>query len=137
MVRVDVRSQNSLAKLLAAVVFGVLISGGYCFGQKPMAADPWHDFRFLMGAWETDSGVANSGAGTFSLIPDIQNHVLVRRNHAEYPAVAGRPASVHDDLMIIYVDPVSGYKAHYYDSDRKSTRLNSSHIQKSRMPSSA
>lgn len=79
--------------------------------------DPWSDFRFLMGAWETDSGAANSGSGTFSLLPDVQNQILIRRNHAEYPASPGRPASVHDDLMIIYNNPAGGYKAHYYDSE--------------------
>ena len=35
------------------------------------------------------------------------------------------------------LEPYKYHKTEYIDSDRKSTRLNSSHIQKSRMPSSA
>ena len=36
-----------------------------------------------------------------------------------------------------YVESLSAYARQFLEQDRKSTRLNSSHIQKSRMPSSA
>jgi hypothetical protein len=57
--------------------------------------------QFLVGDWVAD-GPAAAGSGHFEFTPDVQGHVLVRRNHADVPAANGRPASVHDDLMVIY-----------------------------------
>jgi len=42
----------------------------------------------------------------------------VRKNHAEYPSTAGRPAVVHDDLIVIYLDGASNQiLANYFDSE--------------------
>jgi hypothetical protein len=65
----------------------------------------WAGWEFLLGEWTTaDSGGAHGAAnkGSFTLAPDLGGKILVRRNHAEYPPANGRPAIVHDDLMIIY-----------------------------------
>ncbi len=77
------------------------------------------DLRFLIGEWEgAGGGGPGSGNGTFSFAPDLQNRVIVRRNHAEYPATAGRPAARHDDLMVIYLDGGSNQiLAIYFDSE--------------------
>jgi len=42
--------------------------------------------------------------------------VILRTNHAEYPATATSPAVVHDDLMIIYTAG-EGVHAHFYDTE--------------------
>src|SRR6266481_7240139 len=66
------------------------------------------DLRFLIGEWEgAGGGGPGSGKGTFSFTSDLQNKVIVRRNHAEYPATADRPAVRHDDLIVIYLDGAS------------------------------
>lgn len=80
------------------------------------SVDPWEAWRFLIGNWET---VAKTGEGTggFSLVPDLDCKVLVRRNHAEYPASEGRPAVVHDDLMIVHPDAGGPPKAVYFDNE--------------------
>lgn len=58
-----------------------------------------------MGSWTgTGNGDPGKGAGGFSLKPDLQGSVLVRKSHSEYPATQGRPATVHDDLMIVYAE---------------------------------
>jgi len=42
----------------------------------------------------------------------------VRRNHAELPAANGRPAAVHEDLMVIYKSQDGkSAKAIYFDSE--------------------
>lgn len=72
----------------------------------------------LVGEW-TGEGAGNpgSGSGTSSFQFDLQKQVLVRRSHSEYPASGGRPATVHDDLMVIY--PGTGQESHaiYFDNE--------------------
>ena len=76
--------------------------------------------------------VAITGAAGF-----IGSNVAERLHTAGHRIVAiddlslGRAGNVHPDIPLIVGDAASS------EVDRKSTRLNSSHIQKSRMPSSA
>ena len=79
--------------------------------------DPWGPFQFLIGNW-VGEGKEGQGSGYFSLTPDLQGKVLVRKNHAELPAANGRPAAVHEDLMIIYKsEDGKSAKAVYFDSE--------------------
>lgn len=87
-------------------------------GSLPaLAAEPSADFaplQFLVGRWEADA----PGAGRCEFTPEAQGKILVRRNHGELPAANGRPASVHDDLMVIYHEGApSRTRADYYDSE--------------------
>jgi hypothetical protein len=81
--------------------------------------DPWKPYRFLAGEWTAEgSGDPGKGSGGFSFAWDLQEKVLVRRNRAEYPATPGRPASSHEDLMVIYRGESGGpTKAIYFDSE--------------------
>src|SRR5262249_48896292 len=75
--------------------------------------DPFGDWAPLLGTWEARAGEAKGG---FSLERGLGGKVLVRKNHAEYPAQKDRPAAVHDDLMVVY--PEGGAtRADYYDSE--------------------
>jgi hypothetical protein len=86
------------------------------FAQNP-GGDPFHALRFLMGEWIAD-GPAAAGIGSFEFTPDVQGNVLVRRNHAEYPAANGRPAANHDDLMVIYHEGMPAtVRAIYFDNE--------------------
>ena len=83
-----------------------------------MAADDWGPVQFLVGKWIGEgSGQPGNGAGEFSLLPDLQGKILVRKSFAEYPAANGKPATRHDDLMIVYRQPGGGLRAAYYDSE--------------------
>lgn len=86
--------------------------------QTPPVA--WEPLRFLVGQW-TGEGTADTkqaGAGSCSFEPDLQTKVLVRRNHAEYPASDGHSAITHDDIMIIYPDPfLHQLRAFYTDNE--------------------
>jgi hypothetical protein len=71
--------------------------------QAAPADDPWSAYRFLLGEWVGEgSGQPGQGTGEFSFTLDLQGKLLVRRNRVEYPARAARPASSHEDLMVIY-----------------------------------
>jgi hypothetical protein len=87
--------------------------------QASEAADPWAPCRFLIGDWVGEgSGAPGQGSGAFSLALELEDKIMVRRNHAEYPATGGRPAVRHEDLMVIY--PSSGGKglqASYWDNE--------------------
>ena len=99
----------------------VLFLSHFAAAQVPNgeSADPWKSFEFLIGDWVGDgSGGPGQGAGEFSLKFDLQNHVLVRKSYAEYPAQNGRPAARHDDLMIVYLDePSKKPRAIFFDSE--------------------
>jgi len=80
--------------------------------------DSWSDWNFLLGEWTAgdSTGVPGQASkGSFTLAPDLGGTVLVRKNHAEYPPADGRPAIVHDDLMIIFRE-AGATKAFYTDS---------------------
>jgi len=83
------------------------------------AAEDWTPIQFLIGEW-TGQGAGEPGksTGAFSFAPDLQGRILVRKSFAEYPAADGKPASRHDDLLIVYRDEVSHQlRALYFDSE--------------------
>jgi hypothetical protein len=99
-----------LRALLATVFLAQMAPAG-----AGAAAAPAPGLSFLVGDWiGTGSGSPGQGAGSFSFAPDLQKQVLVRRSHSEYPAAGGRPAVVHDDLMIVYGGET---KAVYFDNE--------------------
>ncbi len=100
-----------LARVLAFFLSALAIS------PARAEEDPWADFRFLIGTWVSD-GKPEQGSGSFTLEPDLQNKVLVRRNLANLPAAQGRPAAKHEDLMVVYREPGGkGNRASYFDSE--------------------
>lgn len=86
-------------------------------GQQKNTLDlsPW---KFLIGEWVGEgTGSPGEGTGGFTLLPDLRNTILVRRNHADYPASNDRPAFSHDDLMIIHQNGEGSILADYFDNE--------------------
>ena len=82
--------------LTPTLLFFVLSAAA--FGQSPKP--DWSDWKFMLGEWTAiqSSGMPGSAStASFSLVPDLQGMILLRKNHAEYP-----PAIVHEDLMVVY-----------------------------------
>lgn len=75
--------------------------------------------NWLIGEWAGEgSGEPGAGGGTFSFKPDLDQHVLVRKSHSEYPATGNKPEVVHNDLMIVYSGSVGNpLKAIYFDNE--------------------
>ena len=72
--------------------------------------------RFLLGEWQAiNMPAGDSGGFTFAF--GVQDRVMTRTNYAKYEARDGRPASRHDDLMVIYVES-GAIKADYFDSEQ-------------------
>jgi hypothetical protein len=74
---------------------------------------------FLVGDWVGEGGGApGQGTGEFSFHYELNGKTLVRRNVANYPATAGKPASKHEDLMVIYSErPGRPLEAIYFDNE--------------------
>lgn len=73
----------------------------------------------LNGDWVGEGGGSpGQGAGGFSFRSELDGKALMRRNRADYPATAGKPAFHHEDFMVIYqeagTEPV---RAFYFDTE--------------------
>jgi len=103
------------------LVMTLVLMSGLMLGQAQPArpADPWAAYRFLLGQWVGEGDVqGGSGSGMAAFKLDLSGRIIVRTNHAEYPATAQRPAIVHDDLLIIYrAAPGQMAKAIYFDNE--------------------
>jgi len=111
--------------LSAIVVAGILLAAfagsAAHAAESPVQTSAPADLEplaFLLGEWPA-SGAGQSGAGTgvATFTRGVQDKVILRTSYAEYPAAAGKPASRHDDLMVIYSAPGGGARADYYDSE--------------------
>jgi hypothetical protein len=99
-----------MRRLLA---LALLIVSGHDVAQAQ--AVPMAPLRFLIGDWQAiDTAPGEAGSFTFALA--VQDHLMVRTNEARYAADGARPASRHDDLLVIYGDNGS-LKADYFDSE--------------------
>ncbi len=105
--------------LVAASLVVVLWSPRLAARQAPAqaSAPAWDRFTFVVGEWVGEEG-GNPGQGTarFSFAYDLERRILVRKNHNEFPATPGRPAFVHDDLLIVYPEGKT-IRAVYFDND--------------------
>jgi hypothetical protein len=92
---------------------------GQTTGPGKSVEGAWEPFRFLIGDWVGEgSGQPGKGSGEFSFSLDLQDKILMRKNRSAYPAAAGRPAFVHDDLMVTYRTEGDGpAKAIYFDNE--------------------
>src|SRR4051794_33511311 len=77
--------------------------------------DPLSPLHFLVGDWRAiETAPGETGAFAFKL--SVQDRVIIRTNEAVDAAHAQRPASRHDDLMVIYAEDGS-LKADYFDNE--------------------
>jgi hypothetical protein len=84
-------------------------------GATPPALEP---LAFLLGEWAADGGgTPGAASGTARFAQALQGTVIVRTSYAEYSATAERPATRHDDLMVIFAAAGGGAQADYYDNE--------------------
>jgi len=109
-----IRKNICFAALLFVLLF--VPSLGAAQNSTP---DPWAGWQFLLGtfdAGESSGTPGSASSGSFTLAQDLNGKVLVRRNHADYPATQDRPAFTHDDLMVVWHEGGTA-KALYTDSE--------------------
>ena len=110
-----------MRRILAVCLVGSFLLPVVTAQQTKPAVD-WKLLAWLIGDWVgSGGGASGQGSGSFSFQPDLQGKILVRRNFAEYPAIADKPAYRHDDLMVIYREGRS-FKAIYLDNEENVIR---------------
>jgi hypothetical protein len=99
--------------LFTAILFALTLN---CFGQQKT---DWNKWTWLIGKWTGEGGgQPGQGKGTFSFAFDLDQKIIVRKSHSEYPATGDKPKIVHEDLMIIYMDAAGNpSKAIYFDNE--------------------
>jgi len=99
-------------RLLASIVIILPLAA-----QQSALLPDWKAFQFLMGDWVGEgSGSPGQGGGGFTFDLELQGRVLVRHNRTEFSASQGRPANIHDDLIVVYQEK-DGFKAVYWDNE--------------------
>jgi hypothetical protein len=101
-------------------VIGVLFLALASLLAQQTKTDPrWAPLGFLIGEWVGEGGGSpGQGSGGFSFLPDQDGRILVRRNHADYPATKGKPAYSHTDLTIVYQESgETKLRAIYFDDE--------------------
>jgi hypothetical protein len=96
---------------LATLALPLLLAAG------APAEDPLAALAPLLGHWTADPDPKSPGVtGWTRFDKEAQGNALVRINHAEYPATKDRPASSHDDVMILFSE--GGHlRADYVDNE--------------------
>jgi len=112
------RTMNRIVRVLFLLAVACLLPLSFARSAQE-AASGWTPFEYLFGDWVGEgTGQPGQGAGGFSFGPDLQNHILVRKNYAVYPPTQGSPGFRHDDLMVIYRESDdTPPKAVYFDSE--------------------
>ena len=98
----------------------VLVSSFFILTAVSQSNPNWGKWSWLIGEWTGEgSGKPGQGEGVFSLLPGLDSSILIRKNHSVYPAANNKPAIIHEDLMIVYLDN-SGLasKAIYFDNEK-------------------
>ncbi len=105
------KARHLIPFVLLACLYGIMNAGS--------TNDTWTALQSLVGTWEGfGTGSPGAGGGVFSFAVDLQGRIIVRKNHSEYPASEGRPATVHDDLLIAYQDDSSrAVRAIFFDNE--------------------
>jgi hypothetical protein len=87
------------------VIFFMLVIASCAPAQLKVSGSPkFADLQFLVGRWQGKGNgqPGQGGSGDTSFRLEVQGNVMVRRNHADFPASRNRPAISYDDLMVIY-----------------------------------
>lgn len=83
----------------------ILLTGFFSlsYGQQNSKWDKWN---WLTGEWKGEgSGKPGQGTGVFTFTSDLNREIIIRKSHTDFPAANGKPAFVHEDLLIVYSGP--------------------------------
>jgi len=84
----------------------------------------WENWQWLLGEWQGEgSGQPGQGGGSFSFTQELDDHVIIRKSHSEYPGRDNGPIVIHEDLMVVYKNPTGDPStAIYFDNEGHTIR---------------
>lgn len=100
-----------LALLIALVALSPFVNG--------QNNSSWFQWNWLIGSWIGEGeGQPGTGGGTFSFALDLDENIIVRKSHSEYPAQDKEATIIHKDLLIVYANPETNLPdAIYFDNE--------------------
>ena len=100
-----------------AALLSVLLSTAADVPDGGPPRDPLAAVTPLLGRWVAEADPKAPGVtGWTTFERGLGDRVVVRKNHASYPAKDGKPASEHDDLMVLFAED-GHLRAEYWDSE--------------------
>jgi hypothetical protein len=122
--------QSNKMKLQLLLITGCFAIASNCLSQQNTA---WTKWSWLIGKWHGEgNGQPGQGSGTFSFNTDLNNKILVRKAHSEYPANGNKPSVIHDDLLFVYLDNTGNpSRAIYFDNEGHTINYSVSYLDKS------
>lgn len=110
--------QTQKCMLYALVFLCLIFLYGNVFAQQTVSKPDWFALRFLLGEWVGEgSGEPGQGNSSYTFAFDLDEQILVRRNHTEYLSTKDRPGFFHDDLMVVYPIHNESMRAIYFDNE--------------------
>lgn len=102
-------------RLVLAAIATVLamFSSSIALAAPPSQLAP---LDFLLGDWNAAAAKPGDASGKTTFARSLQDRIILRTNSVDYPAANGKPASRHDDLMLIYATS-DAVRADYYDNE--------------------
>lgn len=102
----------------AWMLVAAILASGAASVARAAPPPPLEPLGFLLGEWVVvGAGQPGEAAGSATFSRALGDRVILRQSCAEYPAAAGRPASRHEDLMVIHADTSGAVHADYYDNE--------------------
>lgn len=100
-----------------ALLLPVLVSAAADVPDAGPPRDPLGALAPLLGRWVAEADPKAPGVtGWTTFERSLGDRVMVRKNHASYPARDGKPASEHDDLMVVFAAD-GNLRADYWDNE--------------------
>ncbi|MCX6175068.1 MAG: hypothetical protein NTZ27_09980 [Ignavibacteriales bacterium] len=105
--------RNGAAKIFLILILMGALNNFFCQTAK----SNWNAFKFLIGEWTGEgTGAPGEGSGQITFYFALQDQILVRKNHTEYPATANKSAFTHDNVLIHYHEN-NLVRAIYFDNE--------------------
>ena len=87
---------DRMVTLILGLVVSLTVQSARAAGSMAKFGMKWNA---LIGEWKGES--ASGGGGSCGFHPDLSDQIIVRTNHAALQTAGDKPASSHDDLMVI------------------------------------
>jgi hypothetical protein len=110
---ISTRTNRTIVFIASLALAGLALPALCAPGPSAKFGSKW---QALIGEWKGEGDAGGGGVCGFHF--DLSERVIVRTNRATLAATGGRPAGVHEDLMVLYPGAAEDKaKASYFDNE--------------------